>query len=937
MKLSVTLFIVILLGTIACRPSKSGGQLYADEKAADSVFNHYSSRKQYDSALFTAINYMNGRLAGNLPVPVTEFAYKIYDSLAAAPGHQLKLAEFLFSNRQLIEKDTAAIEKMYKIFSGKYVYGAFLEKYDQQYVQTGEYCLSLQQKHSNLSAATLLDFTERLGIIYNILGDLKKAAAYYEKVYKYDLSQGDGYYIAGSAGNLGIYWNESNQPDSTIRICGDAMPLKNVPPKRKVNLLINIAEAWSQKSQIQKSLQLLNEARKIATDTSQLKNPAEQLADIYRTLSQAHLRAGNCTVSLNAALQALPWGISHHHTYRHRVIGKILQQIGQNHLRLGQPDSALWYYHQSLYTVARTDSANVRSLPALKDIYAENTLMDALDGMANAWDAKYKTKADPDFLQQALLCRQLAFETERKLLETFTYDESMTLLLRESKNRSRKALVNCYALWAATRQPQWVEQALQVAEKSKAVALLHSVQRNRALAGNNAADSLLAKVQQLRYQELALQRELSQTAGAVKDSLLKYQQDINDKYLAADAELKRQHPELKRSGLDATAITLKKLRSALLRPGAFLLEFFEADSTTCVIWLGDNGQSGMYMPGADIQHEIKEYAASLVTSEAFNRDSAAFFKTALQCTRLLPPYLIEALQSGACTRLIVIPDGRISQLPVDALALPLPGGPPRFLIEYATVQTGYSLSTLLTNLETGQTFNTGSPAVFSPFSKTGRPGLPRLAKTFEEAGAVQRQLNGGYWYNDSAARKPQFWKSLKEASILHIASHAIAGDSLPPRIYLYADSVSMPELYATGARARLVVLSACQTGVGEIDMNEGPLSLSRAFYYAGAGGVINSLWRVDDIANARIFEYFYKEFPGSDAATALRRAKLRYLKEADPSRRAPFYWAGMTHTGLENMEMNSKTKKYWWAAVMAALAAIAGLVYYKRRNRRNRP
>jgi len=96
--------------------------------------------------------------------------------------------------------------------------------------------------------------------------------------------------------------------------------------------------------------------------------------------------------------------------------------------------------------------------------------------------------------------------------------------------------------------------------------------------------------------------------------------------------------------------------------------------------------------------------------------------------------------------------------------------------------------------------------------------------------------------------------------------------------------------------ADLVVLSACETGLGRELAGEGMLGLTRSFFHAGARSVLASLWRVDDRATADLMERFYKHLEaGSSKDDALRRAQLDLLR--DPAFSDPHYWAGFVLHG----------------------------------------
>jgi CHAT domain-containing protein len=98
------------------------------------------------------------------------------------------------------------------------------------------------------------------------------------------------------------------------------------------------------------------------------------------------------------------------------------------------------------------------------------------------------------------------------------------------------------------------------------------------------------------------------------------------------------------------------------------------------------------------------------------------------------------------------------------------------------------------------------------------------------------------------------------------------------------------------AGTQLVVLSACQTGVGDVRTGEGVFGLRRALMVAGAETLVMSLWPVDDDATRRLMvEYYDRLSRGEARAEALRQASLALLR--DPARRHPFYWASFISAG----------------------------------------
>jgi CHAT domain-containing protein len=177
-------------------------------------------------------------------------------------------------------------------------------------------------------------------------------------------------------------------------------------------------------------------------------------------------------------------------------------------------------------------------------------------------------------------------------------------------------------------------------------------------------------------------------------------------------------------------------------------------------------------------------------------------------------------------------------------------------------------------------------------------------------------------YVDRAALEERVKEIGKDARILHFATHAFVDDRSPFDSGLV---LSIPEELAEGRDngllqvweifesvrldADLVVLSACETGLGEIRGGEGMIGLTRAFQYAGARSVLASLWRVEDEATAELMQRFYHHLlAGKAKDEALRAAQLeliqRPLKVPDGrggwtqrNAAAPYFWAALQLVG----------------------------------------
>ena len=112
----------------------------------------------------------------------------------------------------------------------------------------------------------------------------------------------------------------------------------------------------------------------------------------------------------------------------------------------------------------------------------------------------------------------------------------------------------------------------------------------------------------------------------------------------------------------------------------------------------------------------------------------------------------------------------------------------------------------------------------------------------------------------------------------------------------------------------MVVLSACETGIGEFKTGEGVVGLGRAFALAGAKSLVTSLWAVNDKATSDLVTSFFENiYDGLPKDIALQKAKLEYLENSKQSH--PFYWAAFVPMG-DVAAIDMAKNYFWWTSIM---------------------
>ncbi|MEO7890220.1 MAG: CHAT domain-containing tetratricopeptide repeat protein [Vicinamibacterales bacterium] len=306
--------------------------------------------------------------------------------------------------------------------------------------------------------------------------------------------------------------------------------------------------------------------------------------------------------------------------------------------------------------------------------------------------------------------------------------------------------------------------------------------------------------------------------------------------------------------------------------------------------------------------------------------------------RRLDAALMDPIRAriGTSTEVYLSPDGLLNLVPFGALVDDLD----RFLVETFTFNYVSSGRDLLRD-ESGPPLRRGPPAVIADPAFDGRTNYQSvsatsplrspvdtryeaLPATAAEAQAIKAVLPGAVVFRGDDATETAL-KGVAAPRILHIATHGffLADQDLSTTAGGASASLEDPMLRSglvfAGANAggsgtddgvltaleasvlglrgtELVVLSACETGVGDVKTGEGVFGLRRAFMAAGTETLVMSLWRVDDDATRQLMVEFYRRLARGDGrAEALRQASLTLLR--DPARRHPFYWASFIATG----------------------------------------
>jgi CHAT domain-containing protein len=276
--------------------------------------------------------------------------------------------------------------------------------------------------------------------------------------------------------------------------------------------------------------------------------------------------------------------------------------------------------------------------------------------------------------------------------------------------------------------------------------------------------------------------------------------------------------------------------------------------------------------------------------------------------------------------LVISPDGILRHLPFECLVDGQGQNSGRYLLEIVSV-TYVPSASVLARLRQGprngpHAFEflgvaqprarlAGPAAYATETDGEGHPSLPFIPFAAEEVESVARTFPSQkrrIYLGEAATEMRIKEEDLRRFRILHFATHALADGVFPERsaIFLGTDSppkedgiLWMGEVLDLRLASDLVVLSGCQTGLGQVLSAEGTVGLSWAFLSAGTSSIVVSLWNVNDRSTSQLMQAFYQKMhQGQSRATALRSAKRVMLGSERKAFRHPYYWAPFVLIGL---------------------------------------
>ena len=604
----------------------------------------------------------------------------------------------------------------------------------------------------------------------------------------------------------------------------------------------------------------------------------------------------------------------------HSQLATLYTDMGQAFAMKQHVDSARHYYRKALASakISQPDTGLDTDLfiQAGDDL---GPIKEASVAMSSLLVAQYEQTKDAQYLAEALPYFRLFDRFMDLSRRGFSTERAKLLYSATHKAIYERAIASCYRLYQIAPSDSLLQDVLHFMEKNKALVLLESIHQaeryQRVL-----PDSLARRDQSLRARLAYIQSELifaqqqEDAAAAVSD----WQQKKAEAMRTAerlDQYIRIQYPNYYEATYRDLTIRLDSLQRQVKAQHP-LVSYFWGDSAVYALLITTDTVRIHRVDAVDTLREtIRRYRAVLVNDAVYNPSYANFQQFQRSAHRLYRWLLEPLLTHEPVEHLTLVPDGDLTTIPFESLITSpiatkenkIRYGKLPYLIRAYGISYEFSLSlaaqrrTVVASDEDAQQVVVFGIKDFDALSEDQH--YPALAGAEREVRYVQEKFPQAKVFLNDQATEAQFKQTAPQADVLHLATHGRADLDNPftSQFIFHPEGsedgiLHLYELYDLPLKARLLLLSACESGVGRHFVGEGNFSLARSFVYAGCQSVVMTLWQVNDLFTEQLIKGTYDRLAKQQTiGEAVRNTKLAMIeRERTPTPaagRAWFRWA----------------------------------------------
>ncbi|MCH2042708.1 MAG: CHAT domain-containing protein [Saprospiraceae bacterium] len=854
------------------------------------------------------------------------------------------------------------------------------------YPRALEYAIGDAQIMENMEEVDTLEGLvyayNNLATIYNNLGDYVTALEYFKKVADLTLNNENVPELekAASLYSLGIcYADDGNHIQSTkylrraISLLKKGEKDKNQVDKDLINCYYNLVDVNN--ASYGENIQILEEAELLA------KRNKYRLENVYFRYGVLLAKQKKYVDADKKYQQALKTTLEKYGE-KNILTARVLRYIGITQYNLKNYKSALKNMQLCIQSLSLSNSYEQKLVlnPTKLEIDAidHGELLRALEIKTEILDSilQHPVEGINVSLEDVYETASLAAYTLEQMSSSFRSKQSKAKrLTKDALPIYERAISLAVRLYEKTSDRKYLEEAFQLAEQSKSMLLLDELQETRA-----------AELAGISKEKIARKEELEKLIAWGKkqrvDARLRGDQKRVDKMKADVFEWSKEvdilnhefeeNPKYKRLKYKSTIATLADIQKSLDAESLFL-EYFEGEKYIYTFAITQNGADVKATPkSAAYQREIKHFFKTVTNLKAVKDNPIAAYNDFVTPAHQFYKIFIEPHLLPEYKRLVIIPDGYMAYVPFEVfLQEEIPQIDKREACNFKTLpylirkfRLNYNYSGTLWLEQRNQTVNVingqilGLAAAYQSVPAVDLKALGRNAAEIQlraslndlpgairEINELSKVYNGAY-YTGLGAHEQNFKREAGNFGVLHLAMHGLVngrnadfsslamteiGDTLEDN-FMYAYEVKQMDF-----QAALVVLSACETGIGKYQRGEGIESIGRSFMYAGIPSILMTLWNLNDESSSIIIPMFYENLnKGMEKDEAIRQAKLSFLDRIDAHSAHPALWACFVQLGdYSKIKLSPKSEEsgLWWY-IGGSLAILALGIFMLRRRKR---
>ena len=828
---------------------------------------------------------------------------------------------------------------------------------------------SLKRIDLLLNAQSTLELAyeyNNLATTYSCIDDYSNALRYYQKALQ--MTAADKTLQARITYNMGSNLMELQQRDSALIYFRKSLGLLQecaASDDIKIDLINNyqnIIDCFLSQDQLDSALLYSRRCAQINSNFDYRAGFTDQcFAEIYLQQDNFILAEKSIQQSLNR-LQQTYGPKSEYMAGAYTIYSNITQKKKQYRRALG-------YLQQALASISiNFVDPKGFSNPLLSNVQDKGKLIELLQKKLALMQTLYQKDITLIEGRQLYKCAQLATEALTEHNRSMKNEGSkINLLNKTSLSLYEKAIATAVELFETTLDSFYLDAAFRFSEQSKSMLMADTWHESDAKS-KVIPQHLQKKEKKLRTQLMHFEKLRFE---AIRDSNIVAAKQLDERCFGLKHQLdelihlfESSYPQYYAIKYSRETTGMRAIQNSI-PSDAQVIEFFEGQEKLYIFGINRQSIELKHIAlNADYQLQIDRFQQAVTDIRSVNESPAEMHYKLSTTGYSLYKILLEDILRSDRKKLIIIPDGRLNLIPFEALInqeiSPVPqnsktinfGQLPYLLKEY-TISYNYSAALLYAqlyqkpsnkNLEVLALAPGYSLYVSSAFRNGNvvREDLASLPGAIREVEFLQNHFAGSYLYKE-AANEAAFKKEAPKFNVLHLAMHGLVNNEYPKFSSLVMDKAPSSSeddiLYAYEIQNMqlnpdLVVLSACETGVGKFQQGEGVLSIGRGFMYAGTPSLVMTLWSLNDYSGSQIIENYYQALnKGMDKDEAMKWAKLEYLEENDDLLSHPALWACYIQMG--NTEpLSIKTKTFfgtlleYWGLILAGICLSLGSVYY---------